>query len=97
MIPVGGVPNPVFRRFLEMGAILGLKAKMTRTCIDVIGYKRRTSDVVVGDKCWTVMLKCERHKFFCDKKCSFIRTKYLNNRWNRFSYDFMKNMISMLW
>jgi hypothetical protein len=61
----------------------------------VIGYKRGTSDVVVGDKCWTVMLKCERHKFFCDKKCSFIRTKYLNNRWNRFSYDFMKNMISM--
>ena len=65
--------------------------------IDVIGYKRRTSDVVVGDKFWTVMLKCERHKCFWTKTCSFFRTKYLNNRWNRFSNDFMKNMISMLW
>jgi hypothetical protein len=28
---LGGVPNPVFRRFLEMGAILGLKAKIKMT------------------------------------------------------------------
>ncbi len=37
--------------------------------IDVIGYLTRTSDDVVGDKCWTVMLKCQSHKCFRTKTC----------------------------
>ena len=40
--------------------------------IDVIGYLTRTSDDVVGDKCWTVMFKCQSHKCFRTKTCFFI-------------------------
>ncbi len=47
--------------------------------IDVIGYLTRTSDDVVGDKCWTVMLKCQSHKCFRTKTCFFICNKYYNN------------------
>ncbi len=77
-LPIGGVPNPVFGFwcFLEMGAILDFRAKsQEESHTDVIGYLTRTSDDVVGDKCWTVMLKCQSHKCFRTKTCFFIRAE----------------------
>ena len=51
---------PLFSMFFGNGSHFRAESQ-EESHIDVIGYLTRTSDDVVGDKCWTVMLKCHGH------------------------------------
>jgi hypothetical protein len=61
--------------------------------IDVIGYFTRTNNVVIGDKCRTVMFLVLMTLKNMDKPCFFIRTKFDNNWRDRFSRVFIDNIL----